>query len=161
MSRRLVEVLHGVNFDVLELREGAVYGGFSLAELEREISGFARPLGIELRFLQSNSEQAIVERLHEIARLARGGAPSGDAPAPAGLVLNMGAWTHYAWAIHDALAIVGLPAVEVHLSDIFAREEWRRVSVVADLCLATFAGHGVDGYRMALERLAEGWGRAA
>ena len=68
-------------------------------------------------------------------------------------MINPGAWTHYAWAIHDALEIAGLPAVEVHLSDVKAREPWRRVSVIEDLCVASVCGQGVDGYRVALQRL--------
>ena len=88
------------------------------------------------RFFQTNAEGAFVEHLHDLAETA-------DA-----VILNPGAWTHYAWAIHDALEIAGLPAVEVHLSDVRAREAWRRVSVIEDLCIATVAGHaGVEGYR--------------
>ncbi|MHB8491104.1 MAG: type II 3-dehydroquinate dehydratase [Solirubrobacteraceae bacterium] len=164
MSERTVEILHGVNFDVLELRDGALYGGFSLAELEEQIKTFARQAGFDARFFQTNSERELVERLHAIARQVRhvpgqrrGGAAGASAAqhAPVGLILNMGAWTHYAWAIHDALDVVGLPAVEVHLSDISAREDWRRLSVIGDLCLATFAGHGVEGYRLAIDRLAQ------
>jgi 3-dehydroquinate dehydratase-2 len=83
-----------------------------------------------------------VERLHRLEGLSDG------------ILLNPGAWTHYSWAIHDALALTGLPAVEVHLSDVEAREEWRRTSVVRDLCLARFAGRGVQSYRDGLERLA-------
>jgi 3-dehydroquinate dehydratase II len=71
----------------------------------------------------------------------------------AGVILNPGSWTHYAYAIHDALELTGLPAVEVHLSDVQSREPWRRLSVIGDLCLATFSGMGPDGYRLALERL--------
>ncbi len=136
-----VDVMHGVNFDVLERRDGSQYGGLSLAQLEAAIAGYAEELGLQAGFFQTNSEREFVERLHAV-----------DTDA---LVLNPGAWTHYAWAIHDALSVVGVPAVEVHLSDIYAREPWRRVSVVSDLCLATFAGHGVEGYRLALESISE------
>jgi len=148
----LIEVLHGVNFDLLELRDPALYGGLSLAELEQRIAAFAQGLGLEARCAQTNDEGEFVGHLHRIARAARAGGPR----RPAGLVLNPGAWTHYAWAIHDALELVGLPAVEVHLSDPARRDPWRAESVVRDLCIATVAGHGVDGYRLALERL-RGW----
>ncbi len=141
--RNRVAVMHGVNFDVLERREESQYGGFSLRELEQAIGDFARALGLAATFFQTNSEREFVEHLHGV---------SADADA---VVLNPGAWTHYAWAIHDALAVAGVPAVEVHLSDIHAREPWRRVSVIGDLCVASVIGQGVEGYRVALERLAQ------
>jgi 3-dehydroquinate dehydratase-2 len=136
-----IAVVHGVNFDVLERRRSDLYGGLTLAELERRIAGYASELGLHASFFQTNSERELVEYLH--------GAPS----IAEGLIVNPGAWTHYAWAIHDALELAGLPAVEVHLSDVARREPWRAVSVVRDLCVSTYAGYGVEGYRMALERL--------
>ncbi len=136
---RRVEVLHGVNLDQLGRREAGHYGTLTLAELEARTAGWAAELGLEATFFQTNHEGAYVERLH---------ATSAD-----GLVLNPGAWTHYAWAIHDALRVAGRPAVEVHLSDVGAREPWRQVSVVRDLCLATVSGRGPEGYREALARL--------
>jgi 3-dehydroquinate dehydratase II len=136
-----IEVMHGVNLDQLGRRDPALYGGLSLDELEERIAGFAGELGLQVTFFRTNSEGEFVEHLHRLEDLADG------------IVLNPGAWTHYAWAIHDALEIAALPAVEVHLSDVQAREEWRRVSVVRDLCLATVSGRGPDGYRDALERL--------
>ncbi len=136
---RRVEVLHGVNLDQLGRREAAHYGTLTLAELEARIAGWAAELGLEAAFYQTNHEGAYVERLH---------ATTAD-----GLLLNPGAWTHYAWAIHDALRVAGRPAVEVHLSDVGAREPWRRVSVVRELCLATVSGRGPEGYREALARL--------
>lgn len=140
---RRIEVMHGVNLDMLGRREPEHYGTFTLAELEDRVRGFAAELELEARFFQTNAEGEFVEHLHQLA---------GEG-AVAGIVLNPGSWTHYAWSIHDALLIAGLPAVEVHLSDVSAREPWRRVSVVGDLCLATFAGKGVEGYRLALARL--------
>ena len=137
-----MEILHGVNLDQLGRRDPGHYGSLTLAELEARIMAFATELGLEATCFQTNAEHAYVERLHA----ARG---AGD-----GLVLNPGAWTHYAWAIHDALEIAGVPAVEVHLSKIDEREAFRRTSVVSDLCLATVSGEGPDGYRTALERLA-------
>jgi 3-dehydroquinate dehydratase II len=139
--RNRVEVMHGVNFDVLGRRDPEVYGGLSLTELEVKVKGFARELGLETAFFQTNHEGEFCESLHKATGRADG------------LVLNPGAWTHYSWAIRDALEIAGLPAVEVHLSEIEGREEWRRFSVIRDLCLGHVQGKGVDGYREALELL--------
>jgi 3-dehydroquinate dehydratase-2 len=138
-----IEVMHGVNLDQLGRRDPSHYGGLTLDELEERISGFAHELSLQVRFFRTNAEGDFVEHLHGLPGMADG------------IVLNPGAWTHYAWAIHDALEIAGLPAVEVHLSDVQAREEWRRTSVVRDLCVATVSGRGPDGYRDALERLKE------
>jgi 3-dehydroquinate dehydratase-2 len=138
-----IEVMHGVNLDMLGRREPEHYGTLTLDELERQIEGFASELGLETRFFRSNFEGEYVEHLHSLRDLV-------DAA-----VLNPGAWTHYSWAIHDALAVAALPAVEVHLSDVKAREPWRRVSVIADLCVASIAGRGIEGYRLALARLRE------
>jgi 3-dehydroquinate dehydratase-2 len=138
-----IEVMHGVNLDMLGARDPALYGTLTLSELEQRVGAFAAELGFRARFFQTNSESELVERLH----LARDDAD--------GIVLNPGAWTHYAWAIHDALEIAALPTVEVHISDVRAREPWRRLSVIEDLCVATVCGQGVDGYRVALARLRE------
>lgn len=141
--RNRIAILHGVNLDALDRRPSEVYGDLSFAGLERAIGDFAHELGLVARMFQTNFEGEYVEELHKAA-------DHSDA-----LVLNPGAWTHYAWAIRDALEIAGLPAVEVHLSDVGAREEFRRVSVISDLCLATVTGQGVDGYRVALKTLHE------
>ena len=138
-----VDVLHGVNFDVLGRRDKAHYGGLTLPELEVKIQGHARELGLEASFYQSNHEGEYCEFLHRAGERADG------------LILNPGAWTHYSWAIHDALELTGLPAVEVHLSAVDQREEWRRISVIRDLCVGAVQGKGVDGYRAALEMLKE------
>ena len=138
-----VEVMHGVNLDQLHRRPASHYGPLSLDELERVISGFGEELGLQVRFFQTNAEDEFVEHLHGLEGMA-------DA-----VVLNPGAWTHYSWAIRDALEIAGLPAVEVHLSDVDAREEFRKVSVIRDHCLATVKGLGVAGYRNALAALKE------
>jgi 3-dehydroquinate dehydratase II len=137
-----VAVMHGVNFDVLERRDPAVYGGLSLRELELKIQTAARELGLETIFFQTNSEGEFVEYLHRAPELA-------DA-----IVVNAGAWTHYSRAIADALELTGLPAVEVHLSDVEARQDFRRVSVFDGLVLEKIAGRGPDGYRDALAALA-------
>ena len=142
-TRNRIEVMHGVNLDQLGRRNPEHYGGINFDRLEQRILEFARELGLTTHFFQTNSESEFVEHLHRIEDLADG------------IVLNPGAWTHYSWAIHDALEIAALPAVEVHLSDVMHREEFRRVSVVRELCVATISGQGVDGYREALSRLKE------
>jgi 3-dehydroquinate dehydratase II len=137
-----VAVLHGVNFDVLERRDPAIYGGHSLSELERQISTFARERGLETIFFQTNCEGEFAEYLHRAPELA-------DA-----IVINAGAWTHYSRAIADALELTGLPAVEVHLSDVESRQDWRRVSVFDGLVLEKISGNGAAGYGEALDALA-------
>ena len=138
MTRNRIQVMHGVNLDQLGRRDPEHYGGLSFTQLEQRIDAFARELGLDARFFQTNSETEFVEHLHRVEDVADG------------ILLNPGAWTHYSWAIHDALELAGLPAVEVHLSDVAAREQWRSVSVVRDLCVATISGRGPDGYRDAL-----------
>jgi 3-dehydroquinate dehydratase II len=139
--RNRVEVMHGVNLDQLGRRDPAHYGSLTLVDLERRIKEAADELGLEARFFQTNHEGEFVEHLHRLDGLA-------DA-----IVLNPGAWTHYSYAIRDALELTGLPAVEVHLSDVDSREPWRRHSVISELCFARVAGKGPDGYRDALERV--------
>ena len=139
--RNRVEILHGVNLDMLGRRPSEHYGELTLDELEMKIKRFADDLGLELRFFQTNSEGEYVEYLHRLPELADGA------------VLNPGAWTHYSYAIRDALEIAALPAVEVHLSDVDAREEWRRRSVLEGVVVGRVAGRGADGYRDALELL--------
>jgi 3-dehydroquinate dehydratase-2 len=134
--------MHGVNFDILERRDASIYGGLSLDELERRIGVFARELGLEATYFQTNSEGEFVEFLHRLPDFA-------DA-----VVINAGAWTHYSRAIADALDVARLPAVEVHLSDVESRDDWRRVSVFDGLVLAKVSGKGPDGYREALETIA-------
>jgi 3-dehydroquinate dehydratase-2 len=136
-----IAVLHGVNLDVLGRRPAAHYGGLTLNQLEVQIKRHADELGLTVTFFQSNHEGDFCEELHNTTA--------------AGLILNPGAWTHYSWAIRDALEVTALPAVEVHLSAVDEREEWRRVSVIRDLCLATVQGKGPDGYREALALLRE------
>jgi 3-dehydroquinate dehydratase-2 len=142
-----IEVMHGVNLDQLGRRDPAIYGTLTLAELELRIAEDARALGLSTNFFHTNHEGEYVEHLHSL----RAG--------PDAIILNPGAWTHYAWSIRDALEIAELPAVEVHLSDIKQREPWRHVSVIAELCCATISGQGPDGYNQALMRLREelGW----
>jgi len=147
MARNRVAVMHGVNLDQLGRRPAGHYGTLTLMQLEARISSFADELGLTVQFFQSNHEGAFVEELHRLEDTVDG------------LILNPGAWTHYSWAIRDALEIAGLPAVEVHLSDVHAREQFRQTSVIHDLCLATIAGRGPDGYHEALARLHDELGR--
>jgi len=140
-TRNRVEVMHGVNLDQLGRRDPTHYGGLTFEQLELQISDAAEELGLTTRFFQTNHEGEFVEHLHRLDGLA-------DA-----IVLNPGAWTHYSYAIRDALELAGLPAVEVHLSDVDSREQWRRHSVISELCFARVAGKGPDGYRDALERV--------
>jgi 3-dehydroquinate dehydratase-2 len=142
MSYR-VAVMHGVNLDQLGRRDPALYGTLTLEELERQIAEDAQRLDLDVSFFHTNYEGAFIEHLHSLR---------GNADA---ILLNPGAWTHYAWAIRDALEIAALPALEIHLSDIAAREPWRAVSVIEDLCFARIYGRGPDGYREALERVRE------
>jgi 3-dehydroquinate dehydratase-2 len=136
-----VEVMHGVNLDTLGRRDPQWYPRISLTELEVRVKRFASELGFETTFFQTNHEGVFCELLHRAPETA-------DA-----LVLNPGAWTHYSYAIRDALEVAALPAVEVHLSPVDQREEWRRKSVIRDLCVGAVEGKGVDGYREALEML--------
>jgi len=145
--RHRIEVMHGVNLDVLGNRNAEHYGGITLTELEVKIKQFARELEMEPSFSQTNHEGDFVERLHRAGESADG------------LVLNPGAWTHYSWAIRDALEVTGLPAVEVHLSAVDEREEWRRLSVIRDVCIGTVQGKGPEGYRDGLALLAEHLGQ--
>ena len=139
-----IAVLHGVNLDQLGRRDPLLYGTLTLAQLQQRIERRAGELGMSATFFQTNHEGELIERLH--------GLRDGDADA---IVLNPGAWGHYAWAIRDALEIAGLPSVEVHLSDVSAREPWRRVSVIGELCFASVSGRGPDGYDEALVLLRE------
>lgn len=136
-----IEVIHGVNLDQLGRRDPAHYGRLDLPGLERQIDAWARPLGLTPSFFQTNHEGALVEHLHGL----RGSAEA--------IIINPGAWTHYAYAIHDALEIAGLLAVEVHLSAVKQREAWRQTSVISDLCVATVSGKGPEGYLEALQIL--------
>ena len=141
--RNRIEIMHGVNLDQLGRRDSTRYGQLTFTQLELEISTAGGELGLATRFFQTNHEGEFVEHLHGLDGLADG------------IVINPGAWTHYSYAIRDALELAGLPAVEVHLSDVDSREEFRRHSVISDLCFARVAGRGPKGYREALTRLGE------
>jgi 3-dehydroquinate dehydratase-2 len=137
-----VIVLNGVNLDVVGRRDPELYGGLSLAELESRIYGWASELALNVLCRQTNDEGQYVEWCHEALDWADG------------VVANPAAWTHYSYAIHDALQLFRVPVVEVHLSNVDEREEWRRHSVLADLAAARVVGKGPEGYREALEFLA-------
>jgi len=137
-----VLVLNGANLDTLARRDPAIYGGVSLNELESRIYGWAHALDISARCRQSNSEGEYIVWIHD------------SYDNVDGVVVNPGAWSHYSYAIRDALELLTVPFVEGHLSNIDGREEWRRHSVVADLAALRVIGKGPDGYREALEFLA-------
>jgi 3-dehydroquinate dehydratase-2 len=139
-----VVVLNGVNLNALADRDAALYGGLGLPELETRIYEWARELGCSVRCFQTNSEGQFIDWCHDARSWADG------------VVVNPGAWTHYSYAIRDALELFSVPVVEVHLSDIEKREEWRRVSVIADVVTERVIGKGPDGYHDALEFLARG-----
>jgi len=138
-----IDVLNGVNLDLLGRRDPGRYGEGSLQDLETQVYAWARELGLQTRCRQTNHEGEYVEFLH---------AALDNADA---LIVNPGAWTHYSWAIRDALEPFSGLVVEVHLSNVDAREEWRRMSVLDGLTAARIVGEGVDGYRRALALLAE------
>jgi 3-dehydroquinate dehydratase II len=137
-----VEVLNGVNLDVLGRREPEIYGGLSLNELESRIYDWGKELAMGVRCRQTNHEGQYVDWLHEVAEMADG------------VVVNPAAWTHYSYAIRDAVELMDVPVVEVHLSNVDEREDWRRVSLISDLVTGRVVGKGPDGYREALELLA-------
>ena len=138
-----VVVLNGVNLDVLGRRDPELYGGLSLGQLESRIYEWARELDLNVVCRQTNSEGEYIEWCHDALDWA------------GGVVVNPGAWSHYSYAIRDALELFDVPLVEVHLSNVDEREEWRRHSVVSELAAHRVVGKGPDGYREALEFLAE------
>jgi 3-dehydroquinate dehydratase-2 len=137
-----VLILNGVNLDVLGRRDPELYGGLSLNELETRIYEWAHELGVSVRCRQSNSEGEFIGWIHDAY---------GDVDA---MIVNPGAWSHYSYAIRDALELFQAPIVEVHLSNILDREEWRRTSVIEPVVTHRVIGKGPDGYREALAYLA-------
>jgi 3-dehydroquinate dehydratase II len=138
-----VALLHGPNLNMLGRRPAEHYGSLTLHELEDLVRGWGAERGMVVACFQTNHEGAFLEHVH------------GLAGAVDGAVVNPGAWTHYQWSIRDALELLGAPFVEVHLSDVEAREPHRRQSVVRDIAAAAVWGRGPDGYREALDRLRE------
>jgi 3-dehydroquinate dehydratase-2 len=137
-----VSVLNGVNLGMLGKRQPDIYGTITLSELETRIYSWSASLGVNARCVQTDHEGEYVEAIHDALGNAEG------------VIVNPGAWTHYSYAIRDALAMLEVPVIEVHLSDVNHREEWRRRSVIEDVVRERIVGHGVEGYREALERLA-------
>jgi 3-dehydroquinate dehydratase-2 len=137
-----VAVLNGVNLNLLGRRDPEQYGTLTYSELETQIYSWAQELGVTVRCRQTNSEGQYVDWCHDALDWADG------------VVVNPGAWTHYSWAIRDALEPHAAPLVEVHLSNVDAREEWRRKSVLEGLAAKRIVGKGPEGYREALEFLA-------
>lgn len=138
---REILILNGPNLNLLGTREPAVYGSESLASIEARLGTVARELGVGLRFFQSNHEGALVDSLHDAMGWA------------AGAVINPGAYTHTSIALRDAIAAVGYPVVEAHLSNVSAREEFRRLSMVAPVCAGSVAGFGWRSYELALRAI--------
>lgn len=136
-------VLNGPNLDLLGVREPEVYGSTTLAEVEEMCRKKAAELGIEIDFRQTNHEGQLIDWLHEAREDA------------AGVVLNPAAFTHYSYAVREAVAAIGLPVIELHISNIYGREEWRAHSVISGVAKGVIAGLGVKGYEVALEALFE------
>lgn len=134
-------VMNGPNLDLLGEREPNIYGGDTLQSINEEISAAAEKLGHEVSFFQSNSEGALIDELHA-ARLSFGG-----------VILNAGAYTHYSYAIRDAIAAIRIPVIEVHLSNVNSRDEFRKTSVIAPVCKGSIAGFGKYSYLLALSAL--------
>ena len=138
-----VAVLNGVNLNALADRDPEVYGPLGLRELENRIYRWGRELGVQVRCLQTNHEGQFVDWIHESRSWA------------GGVILNPGAWTHYSYAIRDAVELFTIPVVEVHLSDLAKREEWRHTSVLEDVVSVRVIGKGPEGYREALVHVVE------
>lgn len=131
--------LHGINLNMFGKRDPKQYGTITLAQIDERLQALARELGVELETFQTNLEGTLCERIHQASR-----------EGVDGVLINAGAWTHYSYAVRDALAILAVPIAEVHMSNIHAREEFRHKSVLAEVCLGQIAGFGVDSYLLAL-----------
>jgi 3-dehydroquinate dehydratase-2 len=137
-----VLVLHGPNLNLLGTREPQIYGALTLVEIDRRLKEMGEALGLEVRTFQSNSEGGLIDALQEARTWAKG------------VVFNPGGYTHTSVALRDAVAAIGIPVVEVHLSNVQAREEFRRVSLIAPVCQGSIAGFGWRSYQLGLQALA-------
>lgn len=140
----LIYVINGANLNLLGTREPEIYGKTTLKDIENGINERALKNGHEVRFFQSNHEGALIDKIHEA------GISNAD-----GVILNAGAFTHYSYAIRDAVSSVSVPVVEVHISNIYARDEFRHKSVLSEVCKGVLCGFGVRGYYMALDFLTD------
>jgi 3-dehydroquinate dehydratase-2 len=132
-------VLHGINLNMFGKRDPKQYGTITLAQIDEQLQRLAGELGVELDHYQTNHEGALCERIHQA-----------HTDGVDGVLINAGAWTHYSYGIRDALAILSAPIIEVHMSNIHAREAFRHQSVLAEVCLGQIAGFGVDSYLLGL-----------
>lgn len=139
MSAMKILTLHGVNLDMFGQRDPAQYGTATLADIDAALQTLAAELGVALTSFQTNHEGAMVERIHQAHR------DRIDA-----VLINAGAWTHYSYAVRDALAMLSCPIVELHMSNVHAREPFRHHSVFAEIVKGQICGFGVDSYRLAL-----------
>jgi 3-dehydroquinate dehydratase-2 len=139
---RMISVLNGVNLNLLGRRDPEHYWSNTLQHLETQVYAWAKEEGLTARCFQTNHEGAFVEQVQDAAEWAQG------------VIVNPGAWTHYAYAIRDALEFLDIPVVEVHISDIHAREAWRQTSVISDVVQHRVIGRGIEGYRDAISWLA-------
>ena len=136
-------VINGVNMNMLGIRESEKYGAMTLKDLEKILYAFSFELGVDVEMFQSNHEGEIVEKIHSAYNNA------------AGIVINPGAYTHTSVAIRDAIAAVNIPTVEVHMTNIHAREDFRHTSLIAPVCMAQISGFGFDGYKLGLKGLVD------
>lgn len=143
MKRPFVFVMNGINLNMFGQRDPALYGTATLDDINAQLLGLAADLGLELEFFQSNHEGEFVEKIHAIHR----------GPA-AGVLVNAGAWTHYSYGLADALAILAVPIIEVHMSNVMAREDFRHFSVLSRVVRGSIAGFGPDSYCLALRAMA-------
>jgi 3-dehydroquinate dehydratase-2 len=144
-----VSIINGPNLNRLGKREPEIYGTATLADIERMVRDAAQQLGYQANFFQSNHEGTLIDHIHKAAD-----------DRVDGIIINPGALSHYSYALADALRSVDIPAVEVHISDIYSREEWRRKTVTGEACIEVITGLGVEGYEAALKLLGKHWARS-